>query len=388
VPGSPGDLVESIYAAALDPEGWGAVMELVRRRFATSAEALYFLDFEPRRVRTVHLRGITDHWHRSFDEAYFTPDNPWCVHSARLHRPGVVRTNERLARLTRDPQILYRSVYYNEWMRPQDFRYTIGNTMIAEQGTVANLTLLRPHGVPTFAASEVRAFERMSVHMTRALQVAVRLERTADQRDSALRAFDGLVHGVMMVDSHGRLLYANAAAEALLRRRAGLQLREGVLRTVVEREQRAIDALLRSVLPQSGGGPADGLGSVAIGGGLPGRPLTVRAVRVVSAQTRYLPARAAALLTLDDPQMLPESPDAILARLFGATPAESRLAIALADGASLRQAAERLGITYETARSYLKVLFRKTDSRRQSQLVARVISASRAVPPGGDVPLN
>jgi DNA-binding CsgD family transcriptional regulator/PAS domain-containing protein len=369
------ELVEAIYSAALDPDGWAGVMDLMKRRFATNGAGLYFLDFQPRVMRKVHVDGISESWQLRFDDAYFTPDNPWCIHSARLHRPGVVRTNERLARFTRDSQILYRSQYYNEWMRPQRFRYTIGNTMLAEQGTVANLTLLRPPDGPTFAAAEVREFERLSVHMTRALQVAVQLERAAEQRERGARAFDELAHGVAMVDARAQLLYANVAAEAVLRRRAGLAVRDGVLRTAVASEQGKLDALLRAVLPDREPLTGDAPASTRIRGAAGEALLVVNAVRVVSGPGRYLPSRPAVLLTFGDPAPVSEGGEAALKRAFGMTPNEAKLAIAVAGGASVRQAAEQLGITYGTARSYLKILFRKTDCHRQSQLVARVIGS-------------
>jgi len=40
----------------------------------------------------------------------------------------------------------------------------------------------------------------------------------------------------------------------------------------------------------------------------------------------------------------------------------------------LREAAERQGIGYATARGYLKALFRKTDTHRQGQMVARLLA--------------
>ena len=60
----------------------------------------------------------------------------------------------------------------------------------------------------------------------------------------------------------------------------------------------------------------------------------------------------------------------LLSKIFGLTFAEAKLAAALADGTSLEEAAEELHISRETARSQLKIVFGKTDTHRQSQLVA------------------
>jgi DNA-binding CsgD family transcriptional regulator len=55
---------------------------------------------------------------------------------------------------------------------------------------------------------------------------------------------------------------------------------------------------------------------------------------------------------------------------FDLTPAEARLAAHLASGATLQAVAERLGISKETARNQLKMVFAKTGTNRQAQLVA------------------
>jgi len=55
---------------------------------------------------------------------------------------------------------------------------------------------------------------------------------------------------------------------------------------------------------------------------------------------------------------------------YSLTPAERRLANCIATGASLRDSANQIGITYETARNQLKSIFAKTRTRRQAELVA------------------
>ena len=58
-----------------------------------------------------------------------------------------------------------------------------------------------------------------------------------------------------------------------------------------------------------------------------------------------------------------------LARQFHLTASETRLAICLASGQSLREAARHLGVSYETVRTQLKAIFAKTNTRRQVELV-------------------
>jgi DNA-binding CsgD family transcriptional regulator len=60
---------------------------------------------------------------------------------------------------------------------------------------------------------------------------------------------------------------------------------------------------------------------------------------------------------------------------FGLTPAEARLALHLVAGETLRSAAVKLSISYETARTSLKKIFGKTRTCRQAELVIVILTA-------------
>jgi DNA-binding CsgD family transcriptional regulator len=88
----------------------------------------------------------------------------------------------------------------------------------------------------------------------------------------------------------------------------------------------------------------------------------------------HLPAQeVCALLTLNVLAPKPGPPAAILAKTFRLTPAEAKLACVIARGASPGIAAGELKISRETARNQLKSVFAKTDTHRQSELVALLL---------------
>jgi DNA-binding CsgD family transcriptional regulator len=69
----------------------------------------------------------------------------------------------------------------------------------------------------------------------------------------------------------------------------------------------------------------------------------------------------------------PGPPAPILAKTFGLTPSEAKLACIIARGAPPNIAAQELKISRETARNQLKSIFAKTDTHRQSELVALLL---------------
>ena len=80
-----------------------------------------------------------------------------------------------------------------------------------------------------------------------------------------------------------------------------------------------------------------------------------------------------AVLTLNAIGPRPGAPAAILAKTFHLTPSEAKLACIMARGASPCIAARELKISRDTARNQLKSVFAKTDTHRQSELVALLV---------------
>lgn len=62
----------------------------------------------------------------------------------------------------------------------------------------------------------------------------------------------------------------------------------------------------------------------------------------------------------------------VISELLGLTQAETALAMKLAEGFSLREAAASRSISYETARTHLRSIFDKADVRRQSELISLI----------------
>jgi DNA-binding CsgD family transcriptional regulator len=85
------------------------------------------------------------------------------------------------------------------------------------------------------------------------------------------------------------------------------------------------------------------------------------------------------VLFVDDPNDTSSpAPTDLYSRAFRLTPAEARLAVHLASGASLTEAADEFGVTHNTVRAQLRSIFDKTDTHRQGELV-RLMQTSRSL---------
>jgi DNA-binding CsgD family transcriptional regulator len=75
------------------------------------------------------------------------------------------------------------------------------------------------------------------------------------------------------------------------------------------------------------------------------------------------------ILSAPSSQPRPESREDILERNFGLSPAQARLTLLLMTGQSVKEIAASLGIADDSARQYLKRIYKKTGADRQTDLV-------------------
>jgi DNA-binding CsgD family transcriptional regulator len=180
---------------------------------------------------------------------------------------------------------------------------------------------------------------------------------------------DHLRMGVILLDDHGHVSYANRSAAELLGVEPGLSESGGS-----DRRDARTEALYRTV---QGGGEE--------GGGVhrhpgDGRPLQVLESRLDWPNDLSLTGRRfRSALFIGDPEQRTGDPFDNLGRLHGLTPAESRLAWLLVGDLSLAEAAAQLGITMSTARTVLKRVLAKTGTRRQASLVRLLLSGPAQV---------
>jgi DNA-binding CsgD family transcriptional regulator len=100
------------------------------------------------------------------------------------------------------------------------------------------------------------------------------------------------------------------------------------------------------------------------------RDLAVLVFPVRAAYQPMEPATWSTIVLIMDPQSRLEDTGTVLARYFGLTPKERKLALHLLDGRSLDRFAEEEAIGIGTARWHLKNLLSKTQTSRQGEMVA------------------
>ncbi|RYD25672.1 MAG: PAS domain-containing protein, partial [Lysobacteraceae bacterium] len=173
--------------------------------------------------------------------------------------------------------------------------------------------------------------------------------------------------GILLVDRDAQLIFANKAAETLIASGNGLRHRgttiAGSSMTDTLRLHAAIE---QAVLPVHAWLKQPEHPIIALNR-RDHRPLMT--VVVPNEATDGERSDCAAIIYIVDPDQELQKLIEPVCKFYHLSPAETRLACLLAQGQSLAEAAERLHLQEQTARSYLKQIFWKTNTNRQVELV-------------------
>ncbi len=178
--------------------------------------------------------------------------------------------------------------------------------------------------------------------------------------------------GVIHLDRRGRILEVNDRARRILRRGGRLSDNNGVLSAREPDDQCRLARLVADALPTSGAVPVSGSMLLGRSSRLP--PFVVHVQPVGAHQPDYGARHAAALVLIAEPGRRHRIDPDLVAKTLGLTPAESRVAVALAEGKSVRAIAEAAGHTKDAIYWHLKHIYKKQSISRQADLVRLVLS--------------
>ena len=174
----------------------------------------------------------------------------------------------------------------------------------------------------------------------------------------------------VVLDEQGRVLESNAMSKSIIAMADGLRISDNQLEATYGADNRKLQRLVREVLDSAGKPsrlrPVDAI-SVSRPSGKVSWGLVVQAM--APDQWTEGKHRPSAAVFVRDTDSKTSPPLRVAQELFQLTAAESMLAIQLANGLSLEEAAEALNIRRNTARAHLRSIFSKTGVRRQTELV-------------------
>ena len=278
---------------------------------------------------------------------------------AAIRRGLTVLTDEDL--VTREER--GRDPYYTSFLSAQGLDAFAAVVFRLSSSEVCGLVIQRTPSQGEFVEREKQALALLAPCLNATASLARMLAESS--LGTSLHVLDRLSRPALALGRTGAVISVNAAAAALFD--DDFKIRAGAL---VVRDERAAEEIQRACAQAQMAFGSDSATPEAIVVRRKGRlPLILRPLALDGpAGSFVLGARLLVTVTAPECASLPSSH--LLRTVFRMTGSEARLAIHLAAGLSLQQAAEVSGITSETVRSQLKAVFSKTETNRQGELVA------------------
>ena len=270
-------------------------------------------------------------------------------------------------------QELKTSLTYNEFMSRAEGQDGLNVRLDGVEGSHITWSIADSVASDGWGADQFALLKGLLPHIQQFVRVRQALVGAGALGSSLSALLDNTRLGVIHLDRRGRVVAANDRARGLLRYGDGLSDRGGVLRARVPADRARLERLVAAALSP---------GDAAVSGSMllrrsPVLPPFMVHVKPVSVRQVDFGARSvAALVLLIEPGRLPRLDPDLVATTLGLTPAESRVAVWLAEGRTVREIVVATGRKENTIRWHLRQICSKLAISRQADLVRLVLSIS------------
>ncbi len=220
-------------------------------------------------------------------------------------------------------------------------------------------------------AQELGMIAVLNSHFSRSLGLQGRIDQLEEAIIKSNNVLDLIEFGLVLYNTNQSPVFVNAAAQRIFDANDGLRLRPHDIEVNSNIAQKSFQALIDRIyashlsLSQRSGG------LVSIPRLSRSRPYSLMVVPIHSKKLNLETVTAGVFLF--DPDVRKTTAIQMFVSSYDLTRSEAELAHALALGTSLEDAAEKRGVSRNTAKTQLHSIFSKTDTNRQSELVSLLL---------------
>jgi PAS domain-containing protein/DNA-binding CsgD family transcriptional regulator len=347
-------VVAEFHEAAFEPRGIVHIPELIGR--LTGADSVGLWITEGGRIVDMAVSDALRETHGPY-VAHFHRLDPWQAGTLR-NLDKVVLGSEAFSE-----RELVKTEFYNDFARQAGLFRPMGGAIRLTPGVQAAFGVQQPFASQPFEESDKRPIAAVLPHLRRALQLWLRRRKDAAGPEWQESAFDALSFGVVVCDGGGRLVQANTAAEALARSGAGIVLGGGrSVRAQAVHEARRLAALIHSAAHGGGGG------AIRLSGSAGTASLLVLVTPLPAKLHRNGEPGHVLLAMRPEDEGLAHGADR-LAVLFGLSPNQAGLALALYEGKTFEEIAAERGVKVTTLRTHFAQVLSRTGTKSQRDLM-------------------
>ncbi len=354
------DLIACLYDTALDPSCWPVVLDRFREQLGFEQAAVTLQELPSGRVLLNENAGMEPEWVARIPD--YAADivalwgGPGWLAAHPAGEPVVLSwVNSEIASGSS------RNRYYLEWHRPQGLIDSLSVKLAPDTTSLSGASLVRHERQGPIGPVDVERMRVFAPHLCRAMQISRLMDLRQLTNNAAAATLESLATPVLLVDADLGLIHANGAGARMLEAGRPLRLRG--------RRVEAGPAVRRRL--------AAGVRSLALGGtaraggiavtGTDGQPMMLHLL-VLDRQAAVI-GLGGVLIAVSGLEGTRSHSFETIGLALGMTRAQAAVFHLLADGHSVTDAAERLGIAVSTLRSHLVQIYEKCGLKGQADLV-------------------
>ncbi len=350
------ELVGLIYDSAQDRSRWPAFLARYAATLGCHIAQLELIAPDSRASVSVS-HGLNGHELKDF--AHYSQVDPW-IPLLLQAKPGAVGLSHEHVSMAD----YLKSEYYDGFGRRIDQCYGLAGAVLKSSNTLCAIGAVRHQGGGPCTEEDRTLLEVLMPHLARSLRMHSEFAKLDATAVSLLESLDRLARGMIILDTAGRVVRVNRVAEKMAAQNDGLHLSSEGLRASLPSESSLLQKWIHEAAQTAFGNGLSSGGTMTIS-----RPsLRLPWVAVVSPHKSSWGDGFTSVLLID-PEESPIPSAEIVAKVFGFTPSETRIALMLAQGIRLEDAAAQLSITINTARTHTRRMLEKSGVRRQTDLV-------------------
>jgi len=273
-------------------------------------------------------------------------------------------------------EVWRKTPYFTNWCKPHGVYYVMGVDISTPEGGILRFRITRDQTGEKFSENDRQFCEAILPHLRRALIIHNSLERSESMGALYSEAINHLSVATIVLDEKSKIIEQNLMATEIFSKADGIKIVGGRLEASYPSDNRKLHRLIRETIAQTEGDDLsfNAAMSLARPSGLVDLGVVVQSIP--SGEWAEGKGQPSVVVYVRDAvgESLGNSTK-VAQKLYGLTPAEAALARELANGLSLDEAAEELGIRKNTARAHLRSIFSKTGVRRQTELVRIMLNS-------------
>lgn len=280
------------------------------------------------------------------------------------------------------------SDYYRNHVCKQDVFHVMGADIAIPEAGILRFRITRPESAAPFGDQDKQVCQRLLPHLRRSLHVHNLLGKSESLGSLYAQAINRLSVATIVLDENGAVLQLNDVARDLLEVADGLKLVGSRLEASYPSDNRELHKLVREAVDERNGLVVESREALSVARPSGEVSLGVVVEPIPTMQWAEGKGQPAVVVYIRDAVGKSQVDNRVAKELFSFTPAETALALELANGLSLEEAAENLGIMRNTARAHLRSIFSKTGVRRQAELVRVMLNSVVTLGRGGVSPFR